>query len=121
MGAHPADILNALQGQRGAPRSLYAAIFGPRGEGVPHRRGGARQRQQQQQPPRAHAPLPKAPRRIPARLQPLLLALRAMLGACSMHTAISWRSGPCWMRGMHLSSMHKCIISAVSCQCRPLL
>ena len=77
-----ADILNALQGQNGAPRMLYAAIFLAQRCTAQQRQGWAQQRRQQQAP---KPQLPKPPRRIPASLKPLLAALRCMLGACSTH------------------------------------
>ncbi len=74
-----ADLLNALHGKKGAARSLYAAIFLGHTAKLQERRGGSfgarglRPQQQRRQ-------LPKAPRRIPARLKPLLNAMQALLG-----------------------------------------
>lgn len=75
-----ADLLNALGGQKGAPRMLYAAVFLAQSCAPQQRQNWPQQRRQQRAP---KPQLPQPPRRIPASLKPLLAALKQLLGACS--------------------------------------
>ncbi|BDA46320.1 probable telomerase reverse transcriptase [Coccomyxa sp. Obi] len=77
-GLPSSHLLNALRGKKGAARSLYAAIFlGHTAKLQDRQRSnfearGPRPRQQRRQ-------LSEAPRRIPARLKPLLAAMQTLL------------------------------------------
>ena len=75
-----ADLLNALRGKKGAARSLYAAIFLGH-TAKPQERRGSNFVNWTSRPQHRQRLLPKPPRRIPARLKPLLAALQSLLGA----------------------------------------